>query len=832
MALIDTFHQAQRLLKKGEKAEGQRLLHECLRQKPTDGPSWLALAKSELRSGNKTGARGLFEEALRHTESVHLLQAWAVMESDDGNVTSARQLFSRAFEMESGNSYVAHGWGLMEEREGHIERARELYESALASSPTPTVLASLAMLRAFHDNEPEAALKMLEDHADDPKYRQRSEELLLAKAHIHETVQLRTADASAALEEALARHPGSVKVRIYAAKLYLRLGDAARAETLLNDGRQMRLRDPWLYNTLASLQAKDQRLSEAVATITEGMKRFPFDGTLLQTAGTLAHRQGRLADATDFYRRSLQLRRHGSTYVAWAQVEEEKARREALGQAAATASPPPPRSIKASEVASEGVALVAAAAEDLNAHDFAAGDAGDAAEAAKAPSSAPAGGGSGAGASGGPSGGAASSKHAAVLDREWAKKNLAATRALFMEGLRADPNHGALYNAYANMEARYGNVTGARAIYAAGLGGSVSERQVSLYHGAGNFEASTGNYEAARRLWKAGISVGLRRARAMESVHFCYHSLGMSLLNAEHGVVNATVAARVFAEGLQRYPASSQLLLGAALAEVKRNHVGAARDFFRQSAAKDKHHAHAWQAWAVMETRERNHENAAMLFECGIENCPKHGALYQAYGMLQLYRGDVPAARKLFATGIQKCPQHVPLYQGWACLELRSGNLPKARDLLMAALAQDRKHAACWAALGELERQASRPEKARETFEKGLQECPTSARLFRAAARLEAELLDYTRARRLFQSGLERCPYDAALISAFAEFEASLGNIDALAALHRRAQQVEKINNDVEGDAADAPANEMREVLQELGGASGSWDALEGLDLS
>uniref|UniRef100_A0A7S1XN54 UDP-N-acetylglucosamine--peptide N-acetylglucosaminyltransferase SPINDLY n=1 Tax=Phaeomonas parva TaxID=124430 RepID=A0A7S1XN54_9STRA len=868
-ALIEKFHDARAALRRGEKEVGQGMLYDCLALNVQDGPSWLALAKSEIKTGNKTGARDVFREALGHTESVHLLQAWAVMERDEGNVAVARELFERAAQIEPGNSYVAHAWGLMEEQEGDVDRARELYQSALETNPTAAVVAALALLEAFHDNEPRGAIRLLQDTANDPKFRYRSEDLHLAIAHIYETVMLQPDRASEALKVAVECNPRSVRVRVFAAKLEMRRGDLHRAEALLNEARDKDVNlDPWLYNSLAMLQARDARIAEAQDTIREGIERMPFDGALLQTAGTLAHRRGDLDEAARFYKKSLRFRKHGSTYVGYAAVEEQRA----VAQ----------QEREAKEVAATAAALATGAAGRTEGADAAA-DAGDMLElepkirAAASGSNnveAVAAAASEAGMAGDDDGGfnyddfseSEDEEYASPEDefgssveklrstiggktldelfenpksehrrrKRWAAEALQPARRLFQEGLTQDPNHGALYNAYATMEARYGNVTGARAIYSAGLASGVSECQVSLYHGAGNLEAASGNVEGARRLWKAGISV-LRKARGMESAEFCYHSLGMSYLsanhqlqaapNAEYVAPNATAAALVFAEGLQRYPASSQLLLGAALAEVKRNNLDRAREFFRKSAAANKRHAQAWQAWAVMETRERNHENAATLFECGIENCPDHGALYQAYGMLQLYRGDVPGARKLFAKGINRCPSHVPLYQGWACLELRSGQLERARELLLSALSQDRKHASCWAALGELESQASQPDLARKTFQRGLVECPNSGQLFRAAARLEAELLNYSRARRLFEEGLERCPYDAPLLASFAEFEASLGNVEALAKLHHRAMEIQQIAHSDQADIADdeeAP-QEMKRVLAELGG---NWDPL------
>lgn len=43
----------------------------------------------------------------------------------------------------------------------------------------------------------------------------------------------------------------------------------------------------------------------------------------------------------------------------------------------------------------------------------------------------------------------------------------------------------------------------------------------------------------------------------------------------------------------------------------------------------DPSHAHAWQAWGVMECRAGNHSVARTLWESGLKNCPRHGPLWQ-----------------------------------------------------------------------------------------------------------------------------------------------------------------------------------------------------------
>ena len=109
---------------------------------------------------------------------------------------------------------------------------------------------------------------------------------------------------------------------------------------------------------------------------------------------------------------------------------------------------------------------------------------------------------------------------------------------------------------------------------------------------------------------------------------FLEHTLWMLELNS-HRLERAK---SVFENGIKRHGDSSQLLLGAALCEVRLGNENGARDLFEQAVNADQKHAHAWQTWGVMEMRAGNLMVAKTLFECGIKSNPRHGALWQAYG--------------------------------------------------------------------------------------------------------------------------------------------------------------------------------------------------------
>ena len=210
--------------------------------------------------------------------------------------------------------------------------------------------------------------------------------------------------------------------------------------------------------------------------------------------------------------------------------------------------------------------------------------------------------------------------------------NYTKVQRLFEEALLLDPRHGPVYNAFGNMELNRGNIERARQIYQNGVFANCRD-VASVYHGLAMLELSMGNVETARLVLIKGlkevkINDGMMDNSRRQRSQFLTHTLGMLELNSNR----AAKAKVIFESGLERHMNSSQLLLGAALAEVKLGNEDAARRLFERSVNVDQKHAHAWQSWGVMEMRAGNYKVAKTLFQCGLKNDQEHGALWQAYG--------------------------------------------------------------------------------------------------------------------------------------------------------------------------------------------------------
>ncbi|GBG93323.1 hypothetical protein CBR_g64685, partial [Chara braunii] len=61
--------------------------------------------------------------------------AYALFESECGNVVRARQLFKQASVADPTHQPVWQAWAVMEFKEGNVERARELFQKGVSANP-------------------------------------------------------------------------------------------------------------------------------------------------------------------------------------------------------------------------------------------------------------------------------------------------------------------------------------------------------------------------------------------------------------------------------------------------------------------------------------------------------------------------------------------------------------------------------------------------------------------------------------------------------------------------------------------------------------------------
>ena len=372
--------------------------------------------------------------------------------------------------------------------------------------------------------------------------------------------------------------------------------------------------------------------------------------------------------------------------------------------------------------------------------------------------------------------------------------NYTLIKSYFERALQLDSRHGPAYNAYGNMEFRRGNVSEAREVYNRGMRAGCSD-PASVYHGLAKIELSLGKVDIAREILIRGLRLVEAQDRTMDSSRheravFLVHTLGMLELNSKRIVE----AQKVFLDGLKNYERCSQLLLGAALCEVKLGSIDKARALFEGAVRADKKHAQAWQAWGVMEARDGNFTVAKTLFEAGLKSSPRHGALWHAYGVLEGRLGNIQAARTYFESGIRKCPNHVPLYQGWANVEMKAENLDKAKTLIGEALTRDKTVGSSWLVAAKIEQLQGNDGLVTLILKRGIECAPAEASLYRELGERLVQKGKFNEAREILERGLEINPLHAPLYHSLAELEARIFNVEGLSRLNKRAKKIFSAN--------------------------------------
>eukprot|EP00986_Skeletonema_menzelii_P004882 scaffold1709_cov151-Skeletonema_menzelii.AAC.5 len=328
-------------------------------------------------------------------------------------------------------------------------------------------------------------------------------------------------------------------------------------------------------------------------------------------------------------------------------------------------------------------------------------------------------------------------------------------------------NDGRLFNAWAKMESKSGNLSEARKILGRGM--ELYPNDYTLLQAAGNIEERLGNTGSARKLYAASLAI---EPSAPALIAYALLEL-RSPIDAMTKVSNVTMVRKLFEEAL--------------LIDPK--------------------HGPAYNAFGNLERRQGNTAYARQIYENGIKaNCTDAPSVYHGLAKLHLSLGEVEEARNvlqrglaLFPTlenntlvqrnenvaflahtlamidlnvnnnakhakevlqqGLWHCRNSPQLLLGMALCESRLGNDNGARDMFEKSLMADQTHAQAWQAFGVMEMRAGNFRSAKLLFECGLKNSPTHGALWLAYGKsfLIKRTLHYEVMKSFFPRLIDRC---------------------------------------------------------------------------
>jgi tetratricopeptide (TPR) repeat protein len=297
-------------------------------------------------------------------------------------------------------------------------------------------------------------------------------------------------------------------------------------------------------------------------------------------------------------------------------------------------------------------------------------------------------------------------------------------------------NDGRLFNAWAKLESKAGNLSEARKIL--GWGMRLYPKDYTLLQAAGNIEERIGNIEPARDLYGASLMI----------------------------------------------EPSAPTLISYALLELrspidaKVSNITMVRKLFEEALLIDPKHGPAYNAFGNLERRQGNTQQARQIYENGIKaNCTDAPSVYHGLAKLHLSLGEIEKARdvlqralalfevsdnlvqrkenvaflahtlamidlnvnnnvkhakEVLQQGLWHCPKSPQLLLAMALCESRLGNEIGARDMFEKSLMADQTHAQAWQAFGVMEMKAGNFRSAKLLFECGLKNSPSHGALWQA----------------------------------------------------------------------------------------------------
>lgn len=321
--VLKMFRRAQDLIRLGDHSIASKLLIRCLELNQYDSHSWLALARLEAKLCNYQRSREIFSQAVQKCpQNVHILHAWGHMEERHGSESIARECWSQAMEIEPCNAYVCHALSNLERRLHNYKGAQRVLENVIKVKPTSPLCVSLAEIERLQ-GEPEKARETILYGLK--KCTSDRSKLYLALAWLEEDAFKNFFKAKKYIQDAIVNDSQNVRCYIAKASYELRQHEIENARKTLHLACNLKFaEDGQHYTMLSTLEYDQNNIPEAIRVLEEGARKFPGDQYLIQRWGAIESKTGNIQKARELFKKSVDIKPHAPTFVAWAILEEEE----------------------------------------------------------------------------------------------------------------------------------------------------------------------------------------------------------------------------------------------------------------------------------------------------------------------------------------------------------------------------------------------------------------------------------------------------------------------------------------------------------------------------
>lgn len=343
---------------------------------------------------------------------------------------------------------------------------------------------------------------------------------------------------------------------------------------------------------------------------------------------------------------------------------------------------------------------------------------------------------------------------------------------IYQRARALDPRDGRAYVGMGQVLRQLGEYDAARRCYQDGCDATGGENAY-IWQAWGTLEAEEGNVSRARQLYDAATAADKTHAAA-------WHAWGMF----EKSQGNYQRARDLFVKGMRMVPhprANPHLYQSLGVMAMERGRIQEAREHFKEGTKTEAgaRSAALWQAWAILESREGNSDQARKLFQCGLVVDPNNRYVWLSWAVFEARQGFADRARSLLTRGCKLNPGDPPLLQALARLEAAEGNMTTARILFEQGTKLDPLHQANWQAWALAEWKHGDIDYARELLQRGVWVSPRSknaSKLFQAWGVLEERDGNVALARQLYKCGIRADPTSEITWLTWALMEEKQGN--------------------------------------------------------